>query len=97
VVVWVKMVPIDSESVTIRRCGLFGVDVVLLNEVWLYWRKCITRGWTWRSQNLKPDSWSSSSCLLVRIQNSQFLLQHLVCLQAATLPAMMIMNYILKL
>ena len=40
------MAPIGPQGVT-----LLG-DMALLNEVWLCWRRCVTRGWALRSQKL---------------------------------------------
>ena len=41
-------------------CGLAGRDVVLLEEVWPYWRKCVTGGGFLRFQMLKPGQVSLS-------------------------------------
>ena len=46
-----------TESGSTRRCGLAGVDVVLLEKV-CHW------GWTLRFQKLKPGPVSFSSCCL---------------------------------
>jgi hypothetical protein len=44
-------------SGTIRRCGLVGVGVALLED-------CVTEGWALRPQMLKPGPLSLSSCFL---------------------------------
>jgi hypothetical protein len=63
------------------KSGIIG-GVVLLEKLWLYWGKCVSRGWALRSQMLKPSQWLivSSCCLLIQPLNSQLLLQHHVCL-----------------
>jgi hypothetical protein len=62
-------------------CGLVGAE-------WFCWRTCVTSGWALRFQRLK----FSSCCLWIKLSNSQLLPQHCVCLDAAMLPATMIMD-----
>ena len=50
-------------SGTIGRCGLAGVGVTLLKWAWLGWSKHVTQ--------------FPSCCLLILMENSQLLLQHL--------------------
>jgi hypothetical protein len=38
--------------------------VALLEWVWPCWKKCITKGWTLRSQKLKPAWWLTTHFLL---------------------------------
>lgn len=69
-------------SVAIKRCGFVRVGVTLLEDV-LLWQCAL------RSLMLKlcPLTQFTSFCLQMKIQNSQLLLQYLVCLHAT-----MIMN-----
>jgi hypothetical protein len=72
----------------IRRCGLVGVGVALLEKV-CYWRLAL------RFQMLKTGLVAVSlpaCCLLILMKTSQLLLQPHVCLQAAMLPSETIMD-----
>lgn len=65
-VVWMKMAPIGSEGVAfferIRTCGLVGVHVALLEEMY-HW------GWALEFQMLKvrPSITVSSCCLPIQM------------------------------
>ena len=83
------------KSDTIRRCGLVGVDVGLVGG------SVSLKGWALRSPMFKlHTTWYEVSfcCLPIKIYNStQLFLQNHVCLDAALLSTMMIMNKPLKL
>lgn len=76
-----------GDNDTIRRCGLAGMSVALLEEVCCW-------GQVLRLQKLKrgrpSDSLSLPKCLWIK--NSQLPLQYQVCLCAAMLPAMMMID-----
>jgi hypothetical protein len=64
--------------------------------VWPCWRKCVTVGWalevSFYAQALPSvEETVSPGCSWIEMQNS-WLLQHHACLEAAMLPAMMIMH-----
>ena len=65
--------------VTIRRCGLDGVGMSLLEDVQ-------HKGQALRSQVL------ISCWLQIQMENSRLLLQHHVCLHAAMLPTIIMMD-----
>ena len=67
-------------SGTIRKHGLVGVGVALLEWVWPYWRKCFTVGVGF--ETLLIAAWSQSSSSL-----QMKLSLHHACLDTAMLPA----------
>jgi hypothetical protein len=85
-----------------RVASLRGV--ALLEEVWPYWRKCVTSGSDFEVSYAQALVGVESSlllvayrrqsppgCLWVKLKNSWILQRH-VCLDAAMLPALMIMD-----
>ena len=77
--------PIGSS--TIRRCGIVGVGVALLE-------KRVTGGRLWGFRSTSRGQWLTpfSCSLQIWMQASQLPLQHHVCLHAATLPTMVIID-----
>jgi hypothetical protein len=76
-------------SGTIRKCGLAGIGVALLEKVC----HCVGRLEGLLVLELCPvPKRPSTGCLQIKMQNSQLLLQHHVYLDTAMLPAMMIVD-----
>jgi hypothetical protein len=70
---------------TIRRCVIVGIDVNLSEEV------CHC-GLGFKTFLLAAREQSSPGCLLIKMQNSQLLLQHHAYLDVAMFPSMMTMD-----